>query len=47
VRRLVLETGERQPEALALYRRAGFEVSPAFGEYLDSRLSVCMGKELR
>jgi GNAT superfamily N-acetyltransferase len=46
IRRLVLETGARQPEALALYRRAGFVVIPAFGEYVDSPLSVCMGKDL-
>jgi len=46
VRRLVLETGERQREALALYRRAGFAVIPAFGEYVGSPLSVCMAKEL-
>jgi GNAT superfamily N-acetyltransferase len=45
-RRLVLETGSRQPEALALYRRAGFGVVPAFGEYVDSPLSVFMAKEL-
>jgi len=45
-RRLVLETGERQPEAIALYRRAGFEEIPRFGEYVDSPLSVCMGKDV-
>jgi putative acetyltransferase len=44
--RLVLETGARQPEAVALYERAGFVVIPAFGEYLDSPLSLCMGKPL-
>lgn len=44
--RLVLETGTRQEAALALYRRAGFAVIPAFGEYLDSPTSVCMGKAL-
>ena len=44
--RLVLETGERQPEALAMYRRAGFQPIPPFGEYLNSPLSVCMGKAL-
>jgi len=43
---LVLETGERQPEAIALYRRAGFSVIPRFGEYVDSALSLCMGKDL-
>ena len=46
VRRLVLETGERQPEALALYRRAGFVEIPRFGAYVDSPLSLCMAKAL-
>jgi len=46
VNRIVLETGERQPEALALYARAGFERIPAFGEYIESPLSVCMAKKL-
>jgi putative acetyltransferase len=46
VRRLVLETGLRQVEALALYRRAGFVEIPLFGEYIDSPLSVCMEKDL-
>jgi GNAT superfamily N-acetyltransferase len=44
--RLVLETGERQLEAVALYHRAGFVEIPCFGEYVDSPLSLCMGKEL-
>ena len=46
VRRLVLETGPRQLEALALYRRAGYVSIPRFGEYLNSELSLCMGKDL-
>jgi GNAT superfamily N-acetyltransferase len=48
-RRLVLETGPRQPEALALYAHAGFTQIPLFGEYLDTPhpdLSVCMAKDL-
>lgn len=44
--RLVLETGVRQPEAIRLYERAGFIRIPAFGEYVDSPLSVCMAKDL-
>ena len=44
--RLVLETGERQPESLALYERAGFVRIERFGEYVDSPHSVCMGKEI-
>lgn len=44
--RIVLETGDRQVEAMALYRRAGFRRMPTFGEYVDSPLSVCMEKHL-
>jgi GNAT superfamily N-acetyltransferase len=43
---VVLETGERQTEALALYERAGYARIAAFGEYVDSPLSVCMGKSI-
>jgi GNAT superfamily N-acetyltransferase len=46
VTRLVLETGPRQPEAIALYTRAGFSEIPLFGEYVDSQFSVCMAKDL-
>jgi putative acetyltransferase len=44
--RLVLETGPRQPEALALYGRAGFVEIPNFGNYVGCEFSVCMAKEL-
>jgi putative acetyltransferase len=46
VSRLVLETGDRQAEAIALYEHNGFVVTPRFGEYVDSPLSVCMAKDL-
>ncbi len=46
LRRLVLETGQRQAEALGLYAKAGFSRIPAFGEYVNSPLSVCMEKLL-
>jgi ribosomal protein S18 acetylase RimI-like enzyme len=45
--RLVLETGVRQPEALALYERAGFSRIGRFGDYEDHALSIFMGKALR
>jgi GNAT superfamily N-acetyltransferase len=46
LRRLVLETGDLQHEAIGLYLGAGFARIPRFGEYLHSRASVCMGKDL-
>jgi GNAT superfamily N-acetyltransferase len=46
LRRILLETGVRQTEALALYRRGGYDSIPPYGEYLGSPLSVCMGKDL-
>jgi len=46
-KRLVLETGVRQLAALALYRGAGFQPIPLYGEYcLSPETSVCLGKEL-
>ena len=45
--RLVLETGTRQHEALALYRRTGYVPIPLYGEYTtSSTTSVCMAKDL-
>jgi GNAT superfamily N-acetyltransferase len=44
--RLVLETGERQQEALALYERGGFAMIPCFGEYAASKSSRCFEKVL-
>ena len=45
--RAVLETGTRQPEAIALYRRHGYQPIPNFGDYVDLAFSVCFGKSLR
>jgi putative acetyltransferase len=47
--RLVLETGVRQPEAIALYTRVGFTEIPLFGDYVHTphpELTVCMEKML-
>ena len=46
LRRLVLETGIRQPEAIALYERGGFERIPPYGGYADSAISLCLQKDL-
>ncbi len=43
---VVLETGLRQPEAIELYRSAGYEEIDGFGFYKDAPLSRCFGKLL-
>jgi GNAT superfamily N-acetyltransferase len=45
-RRLVLETGIHSPDALALYRRAGFTQIDCWGEYAASPSSICLEKKL-
>lgn len=42
----VLETGFKQPEAISLYKRSGYEVIPNYGQYADVENSVCMKKAL-
>ncbi|RZK38046.1 MAG: GNAT family N-acetyltransferase [Hymenobacter sp.] len=42
----VLETGRRQPEAIALYHRCGYADTPSYGQYVGVANSVCMRKEL-
>ncbi len=44
--RMVLETGEKQPEAIALYRSSGYESMPKFGVYANEPLSLCLAKTL-
>lgn len=44
--RLRLETGLRQPEAIALYRSAGYVDTDPFGHYADTPGSVHLAKEL-
>lgn len=43
---LVLETGEPQADAIALYRAAGYVDVPRFGHYACAPLSVHLGKRL-
>lgn len=40
----VLETGFKQPEAIALYKRSGYKVIPNYGQYIGVDNSVCMRK---
>lgn len=44
--RMILETGLAQPEAIGLYRSAGYDDIEPFGYYADSPESVPLGKSL-
>jgi putative acetyltransferase len=43
---LRLETGSGQPEAISLYRAAGYVDIPPFGEYVGNPASRCFEKRL-
>ena len=40
----VLETGLKQPEAIALYQKSGYKTIPNYGQYAGVENSVCMKK---
>jgi GNAT superfamily N-acetyltransferase len=42
----VLETGKRQPEAIGLYKKCGYNVIRNFGQYENVENSVCFAKDL-
>lgn len=41
-----LETGKRQPEAIALYKKNGYSIIPNFPPYVGVENSVCFEKNL-
>lgn len=45
-RSVVLNTGLRQPEALALYEAVGYRPVPGYGLYADSPTAVFLGRDL-
>jgi GNAT superfamily N-acetyltransferase len=45
-KRLVLETGTGQPDAVRFYEKHGFTRIPLFGEYRESTLSYCYTQNL-
>ncbi|WP_311244878.1 GNAT family N-acetyltransferase [Microbacterium sp. WCS2018Hpa-23] len=46
LRRLVLETGTAQPDAVRFYEREGYAPIPRYGHYVQSDLSLCFTKAL-
>ena len=43
----VLETGKKQPEAIALYKKNGYSLIPNYGQYAGVENSVCFEKNLK
>ncbi len=44
--RCVLETGQKQYEAIRLYEKMGYVLIPNYGQYEGMENSVCFGKEI-
>lgn len=42
----ILETGEKQPEAIRLYKKNAYTIIPNYGQYADVESSVCFEKVL-
>ncbi len=45
-KKCILETGKRQPEAIALYTKNGYTVIPNYGQYQGMDNSVCFQKQV-
>jgi len=45
--RSVLETGNKQPEAIRFYTKHGYTKIGNYSPYMDSENSICMGKQLK
>ena len=45
-KKCVLETGKKQPEAIELYKKNGYQIIPNFGQYENVENSICFQKIL-
>ena len=43
----ILETGKRQPDAIALYKKSGYHQIANYGQYAGVEYSVCFGKKIQ
>ena len=43
----ILETGKRQSEAVALYKKNGYQLIPNYGQYAGIENSLCFEKEMK
>lgn len=42
----ILETGKKMPEAIGLYKKSGYAITPNYGQYIGVEDSVCFEKIL-
>ncbi|WP_306415946.1 GNAT family N-acetyltransferase [Fulvivirga ulvae] len=45
--RCVLETGKKQPEAIGLYKKSGYQVTANYGQYIGVENSICFEKSIK
>ena len=45
-KKCILETGKKQPEAIRLYEKNGYNRIPNYGQYYNVENSLCFGKDL-
>ncbi len=45
--RCILETGKKQTEAIALYKKNGYTLIPNYGQYAEVENSLCFEKEMK
>jgi putative acetyltransferase len=43
----ILETGKKQPEAIALYKKNGYKLIPNYGQYTEIENSLCFEKVVK
>jgi putative acetyltransferase len=46
-KKCILETGKKQPEAIRLYEKNGYQIIPNYGQYAGIENSVCFEKNLK
>lgn len=42
----ILETGDKMPEAIGLYKKSNYKIIPNYGQYKNIKSSICFKKEL-
>jgi GNAT superfamily N-acetyltransferase len=45
--RCILETGKKQPEAIELYKKNGYQIIPNYGQYAGIENSLCFEKQMQ